>query len=73
MSSMKRLARLRRGPRIHLDNRYLAAWVREHGAWKSVAYQPTPIIDGDIHRALARGRFAPSGPRAVDVCLRKSR
>ena len=47
--------RLRRGPRIHLDNRYLAAWVREHGAWKSVAYQPTPIIDGDIHRALARG------------------
>jgi hypothetical protein len=28
------------------DNRYLAVWVREHGAWKFVAYQPTPIIAG---------------------------
>ena len=23
---------------------YLAGWVRERGAWKFVAYQPTPII-----------------------------
>ena len=34
------------GTIVHVDNRYLAAWVREHGAWKFVAYQPTPIIDG---------------------------
>jgi hypothetical protein len=31
------------GTIVHIDNRYLA--VREHGAWKFVAYQPTPIID----------------------------
>ena len=31
---------------VHIDNRYLAVWVREHGGWKFVAYQPTPIIDG---------------------------
>jgi len=30
---------------VHVDNRYLVVWVREHGAWKFVAYQPTPIID----------------------------
>ena len=30
---------------VHVDNRYLAVWVREHGGWKLVAYQPTPIID----------------------------
>jgi hypothetical protein len=30
---------------VHVDNRYLAVWVREHGAWKFVAYQPTPIIN----------------------------
>jgi hypothetical protein len=29
---------------VHVDNRYLAVWVREHGAWKFVAYQPAPII-----------------------------
>jgi hypothetical protein len=29
---------------VHVDNRYLAVWVRERGAWKFVAYQPTPII-----------------------------
>ena len=29
-----------------VHNRYLAAWVREHGGWKFVAYQLTPIIDG---------------------------
>jgi hypothetical protein len=29
---------------LHIDNRYLAVWVREHGSWKFVAYQPTPII-----------------------------
>jgi hypothetical protein len=33
------------GP-IVVDNRYLAVWVRERGAWKFVAYQPTPIIKG---------------------------
>jgi hypothetical protein len=33
------------GTIVHIDNRYLAVWVREHGAWKFVAYQPTPIID----------------------------
>jgi hypothetical protein len=30
---------------VHVDNRYLAVWVREDGAWKFVAYQPTPIIN----------------------------
>jgi hypothetical protein len=30
---------------VHVDNRYLAIWVREHGAWKFVAYQPTPIVN----------------------------
>ncbi len=30
---------------VHVDNRYLAVWVRQHGEWKFVAYQPTPIID----------------------------
>jgi hypothetical protein len=34
------------GKIVHIDNRYLAVWVREHGGWKFVAYQPTPIIDG---------------------------
>jgi hypothetical protein len=34
------------GTIVHVDNRYLAVWVREHGAWKFVAYQPTPIIKG---------------------------
>ena len=29
---------------VHVDNR--AVWVREQGAWKFVAYQPTPIIRG---------------------------
>jgi ketosteroid isomerase-like protein len=32
------------GTIVHVENR-LAVWVREHGAWKFVAYQPTPIID----------------------------
>jgi ketosteroid isomerase-like protein len=31
---------------VDIDNRYLAVWVRQHGSWKFVAYQPTPIIDG---------------------------
>ena len=34
------------GTIVHVDNRYLAVWVHEHGAWKFVAYQPTPIIKG---------------------------
>jgi hypothetical protein len=33
------------GTIVHVNNRYLAVWVREDGAWKFVAYQPTPIID----------------------------
>ena len=32
------------GTVVHVDNRYLAVWAREHGAWKFIAYQPTPII-----------------------------
>ena len=32
------------GTIVHVDNRYLAVWVRERRAWKFVAYQPTPII-----------------------------
>lgn len=29
----------------HIDNSYLAAWLREDGgAWRLVAYQPTPIV-----------------------------
>ena len=31
---------------VHVDNRYLAVWLREHGGWKFAAYQPTPIIAG---------------------------
>ena len=31
---------------VHIDNRYLAVRGRQHGGWKFVAYQPTPIIDG---------------------------
>jgi hypothetical protein len=31
---------------VQVDNRYLAVRVREDGAWKFVAYQPTPIING---------------------------
>jgi ketosteroid isomerase-like protein len=34
------------GTMVHVDNRYLAVWVREQGSWKFVAYQPTPIING---------------------------
>ena len=34
------------GTIVHVDNRYLAVWVREHGDWKFVAYLPTPIIKG---------------------------
>jgi hypothetical protein len=34
------------GATVHVDNRYLAVWVHEHGVWKFVAYQPTPIIKG---------------------------
>ncbi len=30
---------------VHIDNRYLAVWTREHDGWKFVAYQPRPIID----------------------------
>jgi len=30
----------------HVDNRYLAVWAREDGAWKFVAYQPTPLVAG---------------------------
>ena len=32
------------GTIVHVDNRYLVVWARERGAWKFVAYQPTPII-----------------------------
>jgi hypothetical protein len=34
------------GTIVHVDDRYLAVWVREDGAWKFVAYQPTPINAG---------------------------
>jgi hypothetical protein len=27
-----------------VDNRYLAVWAIEGGAWKLIAYQPTPIL-----------------------------
>jgi hypothetical protein len=27
-----------------IDNRYLAVWAIEAGAWKLIAYQPTPIL-----------------------------
>jgi uncharacterized protein DUF4440 len=30
---------------VHVDDRHLAVWVREYGAWKFIAYQPTPIIN----------------------------
>jgi hypothetical protein len=34
------------GTVVHVDNRYLVVWLRQQGAWKVVAYQPTPIITG---------------------------
>ena len=35
------------GAIVPVDNRYpRRVRVREHGAWKFVAYQPTPIIKG---------------------------
>ena len=34
------------GAIVHVDNRYLAVWVRERGAWKFIAYQLTPIVKG---------------------------
>jgi hypothetical protein len=34
------------GTVVHVDNRCLAIWVRQHGGWKFVAYQPTSIITG---------------------------
>jgi hypothetical protein len=34
------------GTIVHVENRYLAVWSREHNVWKFVAYQPTPIIKG---------------------------
>ncbi|MDP9889089.1 nuclear transport factor 2 family protein [Pseudarthrobacter enclensis] len=30
------------GQQKTLNNRYLAVWVQESGAWKFIAYQPTP-------------------------------
>jgi hypothetical protein len=33
------------GTIVQVDNRYLAVWVREQGAWKFVAYQPSRIIN----------------------------
>jgi hypothetical protein len=33
------------GTIVHVDNRSLSVSVREHGAWKFVANQPTPIIN----------------------------
>lgn len=32
------------GQKRHIDNSYLAIWMQEGGAWKFVAYQPTPIL-----------------------------
>ena len=32
------------GTIVHVDNRYLAVWGREGGAWRFVAYQATAII-----------------------------
>ena len=32
------------GEMRHIDNSYLAVWIKEAGAWKFVAYQPTPIL-----------------------------
>jgi hypothetical protein len=36
------------GTIVHVDNRYLAVWVRVRGAWKFVAYQPTPLSTTDV-------------------------
>ena len=37
------------GAIVHVDNRHLAVWARERGAWKFVVYQPTPIIKSGHH------------------------
>jgi hypothetical protein len=36
------------GAIVLVDNRYLAVWVREQGVWKFAAYQPTPIVNGQL-------------------------
>jgi Domain of unknown function (DUF4440) len=31
------------GEMRHIDNGYLAVWMKEQGTWRFVAYQPTPL------------------------------
>ena len=52
------------GTIVHVDNRYLAVWVRERGAWKFVAYQPTPIINRELDapRVASMGAAEANGP-----------
>ena len=42
------------GTVVHVDNRYLAVWVREHGAWKFVAAGVREAIENSL---LARPRI----------------
>jgi len=42
---------------VHVDNRYLAVWVREHGGWKFVAYQRRRSSTADIYRSLLSHDF----------------
>ena len=54
------------GTIVHVDNRYLAVWVRERGAWRFVAYQPTPIIAGLTDAPKGDGEARAIGRKAKD-------
>ena len=55
------------GTIVHVDNRYLAVWVREHGAWKFVAYRRRRSSTAKSHcRAdLAPRRGRSDAPQAA--------
>ena len=55
------------GTIVHVDNRYLAVWVREQGAWKFVAYQPTWREGASSHH---RG-YANESPAGAGAGLRQ--
>ena len=53
------------GTIVHVDNRYLAVWVRERSAWKFIAYSRHRSSTPDINRALACGSDGATLPRLV--------
>ena len=52
------------GTIVCVDNRYLAVWVREHGAWKFVAYQPKGLV-----AKLPNSRRYQLLPHGYSICL----